>query len=539
MATTELPAIALAQVRQVFSRLFQQSRTLMETPPIKRALLSAWDKRGVTDFARVLHELGVELLSTGGTALALKDAGIPVTLVEHRTGFPEILDGRVKTLHPAIHAAILARRDDPSHREQLGMHSIEPIDLVYVNLYPFPDVAAGSRDEQSILEMIDIGGPTLLRAAAKNYPWVVPIVRADDCPLVIEHLRSQGKVPLELRRQLAALTFQYTAWYDAQIAQYFAPSPIEQQFFTLGMAPKHPLRYGENPHQQAAYFGTLTECFAHRHGKELSYNNLLDLDAAVGLVMEFSEPTIVIVKHTNPCGVGSGATLLEAWEKAYATDTVSPFGGIVAANTTIEEDFAAHIHPLFTELIVAPAFSDEALAILTKKRDRRLITFDPNVIQQQRERARVRSVLGGVLVQTANRELFHPDQLRVVTERKPSDRELRAMMFAWKVVKHTKSNAIVYAGPDRTLAIGAGQPSRVDSARIAAWKAAQFGIDLRGAAVASDAFFPFPDGVIQCAEAGATAIIQPGGSIRDEEVIRAANERNIAMIFTGMRHFLH
>lgn len=511
----------------------------METQPIKRALLSAWDKRGVVDFARSLHELGIELISTGRTALALEDAGIPVTLVEHRTGFPEILDGRVKTLHPAIHAAILARRDDPSHREQLRLHSIEPVDLVYVNLYPFLDAVAEGRDEQGILEMIDIGGPTLLRAAAKNYQWVVPIARAEDCPLVLAHLHSGGTVPFEVRRQLAALTFQYTAWYDAQIAGYFVPSPVEQQFFTVGIAPKHALRYGENPHQDAAFFGALTECFAHRHGKDLSYNNVLDLDAAVRLVTEFSDPTIVIVKHTNPCGVGSGTTLLEAWEKAYATDTVSPFGGIVAANTTIEDDFAAHIHPLFTELIVAPAYSEAALAILTKKRDRRLLTFDPSAIEKQRQSALLRSVLGGVLVQTADCELFRTEQLRVVTDREPTDHELRAMMFAWKVVKHTKSNAIVYAGPDRTFAIGAGQPSRVDSARIAAWKAAQFGIDLRGSAVASDAFFPFPDGIVQCAEAGATAIIQPGGSIRDEEVIAAANERNLAMIFTGMRHFLH
>jgi phosphoribosylaminoimidazolecarboxamide formyltransferase/IMP cyclohydrolase len=509
------------------------------TPPIKRALLSVWDKREVVDIARMLHECGIELLSTGGTAVTLRQAGLPVTLVETCTGFPEILDGRVKTLHPAIHAAILARRDDPSHCEQLRTHRIEPIDLVYVNLYPFPEASESTNDEQSLLEMIDIGGPTLVRAAAKNYQWVVPIVHPEDCRKVIEQLRASGSITLEERRHLAARAFQYTAWYDSQIAHYFAPSPTEHEYLTLGQAPKLPLRYGENPHQDAALFGPFKTCFTHLHGKELSFNNLLDLDAAVRLVMEFTDPTVAIVKHTNPCGVGSDASLHNAWEKAYATDTVSPFGGIVAVNRPIDEDFATHIHPLFTEVIVAPAFSDAALSILTKKRDRRLVTYDRSAIEIHLRSTVLRSVIGGILVQTADSELFHSDRLRIVTEREPNDQELQAMMFAWKVAKHAKSNAIVFAAPDRTLAIGAGQPSRVDSARIASWKAAQFGINLHGSAVASDAFFPFADGVIQCADAGATAIIQPGGSIRDEDVIRAANDRNLAMIFTDMRHFRH
>ncbi|MCS7000526.1 MAG: bifunctional phosphoribosylaminoimidazolecarboxamide formyltransferase/IMP cyclohydrolase [Bacteroidota bacterium] len=511
----------------------------METPPIQRALLSAWEKTGIVEFARELSALGVEILSTGGTARALRQAEIPVTLVETVTQMPELLDGRVKTLHPAIHAALLAQRDNLQHMEHLRQHGITPIDLVCVNFYPFAEAAAHSSDEEHITEMIDIGGPAMLRAAAKNYRWVVPVVLPEDYPSVLESIRTTGTVPLPLRRQLAAKAFQYTAWYDAQVAQYFEPSLVEHTYCTLSEPRRFDVRYGENPHQRAALFGAFDQAFLHIHGKELSYNNILDLDAAVQLVLEFSEPTVVIVKHTNPCGVGSGDTLTEAWEKAYATDTVSPFGGIVATNVPIDEEFAASIHPLFIELIAAPAFSEAALGVLTKKKDRRLIRFNTEAIEQYRRYSVVRSVTAGLLIQTPDVELLRSQDLQVVTEREPTDAEFQAMMFAWKVAKHAKSNAIVYARADRTLAIGAGQPSRVDSARIAAWKAQQFGLDLRGSAVASDAFFPFADGVIQCAEAGATAIIQPGGSIRDEEVIRAANERNIAMIFTGMRHFRH
>ncbi|GIV53833.1 MAG: bifunctional purine biosynthesis protein PurH [Candidatus Kapaibacterium sp.] len=511
----------------------------METPPIKRALLSVWDKAGIVEFARVLHESGIEILSTGGTAAALRDGGIPVTLVETLTGFPELLDGRVKTLHPAIHAALLARRDDPAHLEQLRQHGITPIDLVCINFYPFVSTLEHTSDEEERIEMIDIGGPTLVRAAAKNYRWVVPLVVPDDYAAVLEQVRTAGTLSLAHRRYLAARAFAYTAWYDSQIAHSFELSAVEQQYLALGEHRTLDLRYGENPHQRAALFGNFQRYFTQLHGKELSYNNLLDLDAAVRIVMEFPEPTVAIIKHTNPCGVGSGDSLLTAWNNAYATDTVSPFGGIVAANLPIDEEFAAHIHPLFIELIVAPAFDDSALAILTRKRDRRLLTFDRTAVAEALEDVHVRSVLGGLLVQTPDNELLSSQAMRVVTEREPTESEFRAMMFAWKVAKHAKSNAIVYAAPDRTLAIGAGQPSRVDSARIAAWKAQQFGIDLRGSAVASDAFFPFADGIVQCADAGVTAIIQPGGSIRDEEVIAAANERNLAMIFTGMRHFRH
>ncbi|MCX7930115.1 MAG: bifunctional phosphoribosylaminoimidazolecarboxamide formyltransferase/IMP cyclohydrolase [Chlorobi bacterium] len=511
----------------------------MHIPAIRRALLSAWDKTGLVDFARALAELDVEIIATGGTATTLQSNGIAVTRIEQLTSTPELLDGRVKTLHPFIHAAILARRDDPQHLEQLRQYGITPIDLVYVSLYPFTDALSRTSDDNELIEMIDIGGPTLLRAASKNHKWVVPIVSPDDCTRVVEYLRASGDVPYSLRRQLAARAFEYTAWYDAHIADYFEPSPFDRRLLTVAAAHSTELRYGENPHQRAVLFGSVQQYIQQLHGKELSYNNLLDLDAALHLISEFAEPTVAIVKHTNPCGVGSGPTLLEAWEKAYATDTVSPFGGIVVANVAFDEAAAAQIHPLFTEIIVAPDFDDAAYAILSKKRDRRLVRYNPPALADLIATPSLRSLLGGILLQKSDTELYHPGELRVVTEREPTDHELRAMMFAWKVAKHVKSNAIVYAAPDRTLAIGAGQPSRVDSARIAAWKAQQFGINLHGSAVASDAFFPFADGVVQCAQAGATAIIQPGGSIRDEEVISAANERNMAMIFTGMRHFRH
>lgn len=507
---------------------------------IRCALISAWDKRGIVDFARELAELDIEILSTGGTAQALRTAGIAVTPLEQRTGFAELLGGRVKTLHPAIHAAILADRGNPEHLQQLAERGIKPIDLVCVNLYPFAAaVAASPDDDATAIEMIDIGGPALLRAAAKNFRWVVPLVSERDYTQVLEHLRMRGTVPFELRKALAARVFAYTCSYDATIAHYFAPPSHQSESFLCTQSPRLHLRYGENPHQQAAYYGDLQRSCTQLHGKELSYNNLLDIDAALRLVTEFSEPTVAIIKHTNPCGVGSASNLVEAWDKAYATDTVSPFGGIVTTNAPIDEDFAAHIHPLFTEIILAPAFTDRALELLTKKRDRRLLVYNPDAVMAVLGLLQYRSVLGGALVQTADTQLFEAEQLQIVTERHPTDTEFRALVYAWKVAKHAKSNAIVYAAPDRTLAIGAGQPSRVDSARIAAWKAQQFGIDLRGSAVASDAFFPFADGVVQCVEAGATAIIQPGGSIRDEEVIRVANEHNVAMIFTGMRHFLH
>ncbi|MFN6135805.1 MAG: bifunctional phosphoribosylaminoimidazolecarboxamide formyltransferase/IMP cyclohydrolase [Bacteroidota bacterium] len=503
------------------------------------ALLSVSDKTGIVDFARELHELGIRLISTGGTATVIRDSGIPVTSVSDVTGFPEIMDGRVKTLHPKIHGGILGRMDNAADAEQMREHGIEHIDIVVVNLYPFEQtVADPSSTDADIIENIDIGGPAMVRASAKNHAHVAIIVNPSHYPTVIEQLKSGG-VTAELRRQLAMEAFSHTAQYDARISQYFSRSIAG--FLAEGALPlriDQPLRYGENPHQKAVLYGSFTSLFRQLHGKELSYNNILYIDAAVGLCMEFDEPTVVIVKHNNPCGVGSDASLVEAYRKAFATDSVSPFGGIIAVNRPIDLAFAEEIHSLFAEVLIAPSFSDDALALLQKKKDRRLMVLDRAAYDDAQKQS-VRSVAGGLLVQDADAALYDEGNLRAVTTRTPTDDEQRAMLYAWKIAKHVKSNAIVYATHDRSLAIGAGQMSRIDSARIAVRKAQDAGINLSGCAVASDAFFPFADGLLQAAEAGATCVIQPGGSVRDEEVIAAANEKGLAMLFTGMRHFRH
>jgi phosphoribosylaminoimidazolecarboxamide formyltransferase/IMP cyclohydrolase len=503
------------------------------------ALLSVSDKTGIVDFARELHGLGVRILSTGGTAKALKEAGVPVVSVSDVTGFPEIMDGRVKTLHPKIHGGILGRMDHASDVQQMLEHGIEHIDIVVVNLYPFEQAVANpSSTDADIIENIDIGGPAMVRASAKNHAHVAIIVNPSHYPTVIEQLKSGGVTP-ELRRQLAMEAFSHTAQYDARISQYFSRS-IEG-FLAEGSLPlriDQPLRYGENPHQKAVLYGSFTSLFRQLHGKELSYNNILDIDAAVGLCAEFDEPTVVIVKHNNPCGVGSDDSLIEAYHKAFATDTVSPFGGIIAVNRPIDLAFAEVVHSLFAEVLIAPSFSDDALALLQKKKDRRLMVLDRAAYDAVHKQS-IRSVAGGLLVQDADAVLYDEGNLRAVTTRTPTDDEQRAMLYAWKIAKHVKSNAIVYATHDRSLAIGAGQMSRIDSARIAVRKAQDAGIDLSGCAVASDAFFPFADGLLQAAEAGASCVIQPGGSIRDEEVIAAANEKGLAMMFTGTRHFRH
>ena len=503
------------------------------------ALLSVSDKTGIVDFARELHALGIDIISTGGTSKALKDAGIPVTSVSDVTGFPEIMDGRVKTLHPKIHGGILSRMDNGRDREQMQQHGIEHIDIVVVNLYPFEQTVANpASTDADIIENIDIGGPAMVRASAKNHEHVTIIVNPAHYPTVIDQLRGGGTT-LDLRRQLAMEAFSHTAQYDARISQYLSRSITG--FLAEGALPlriDQPLRYGENPHQHAVLYGTFTSLFEQLHGKELSYNNILDIDAAMGLCVEFDEPTVVIVKHNNPCGVGSDASLVEAYRKAFATDTVSPFGGIIAVNRPIDLSFAEEVHSLFAEVLIAPSFSDDALALLQKKKDRRLMRVDLTAFAHA-TRTSVRSVANGLLVQQADAILYNEDALRVVTARTPNDDEHRAMLYAWKIAKHVKSNAIVYASHDRSLAIGAGQMSRVDSARIAVRKAQDAGINLAGCAVASDAFFPFADGLLQAAEAGASCVIQPGGSIRDEEVIAAANEKGLAMMFTGMRHFRH
>jgi phosphoribosylaminoimidazolecarboxamide formyltransferase/IMP cyclohydrolase len=503
------------------------------------ALLSVSDKTGIVDFARELHALGIDIISTGGTSKALKDAGIPVTSVSDVTGFPEIMDGRVKTLHPKIHGGILSRMDNTTDREQMQQHGIEHIDIVVVNLYPFEQTVANpASTDAAIIENIDIGGPAMVRASAKNHEHVTIIVNPNHYNTVIDQLRGGGTT-LDLRRQLAMEAFSHTAQYDARISQYFSRGITG--FLAEGALPlriDQPLRYGENPHQHAVLYGTFTSLFEQLHGKELSYNNILDIDAAMGLCVEFDEPTVVIVKHNNPCGVGSDASLIEAYRKAFATDTVSPFGGIIAVNRPIDLSFAEEVHSLFAEVLIAPSFSDDALALLQKKKDRRLMRVDLSAFAHA-TRTSVRSVANGLLVQQADAILYNEDALRVVTARTPNDDEHRAMLYAWRIAKHVKSNAIVYASHDRSLAIGAGQMSRVDSARIAVRKAQDAGINLSGCAVASDAFFPFADGLLQAAEAGASCVIQPGGSIRDEEVIAAANEKGLAMMFTGMRHFRH
>lgn len=506
------------------------------------ALLSVSDKTGIVEFARGLHALGITCISTGGTAAALADAGVPVQTVSDITGFPEIMDGRVKTLHPKIHGGLLAVMDNPVHVAQMHEHGIEKIDIVVVNLYPFEQtVARASATPAEIIENIDIGGPAMVRASAKNYAHTTVIVNPSRYADVLTELRSNGATTISLRTELAMEAFAHTAQYDARIAQWFAEQKSVHRFLDESAIPlrrDQSLRYGENPHQKAMLYGTFTSIMHQLHGKELSYNNILDIDAAMGLCMEFDDPTVVIVKHNNPCGVGSGAALTEAYRKAFATDTVSPFGGIIAMNREVDLAMAEEIHSLFAEVLIAPSYTDEALAQLTKKKDRRLMTVDMAAFHSA-SRVNVRSVAGGFLVQDDDAKLFNEEDLRVVTTAQPTADQRRAMLFAWKIAKHVKSNAIVYAAADRSLAIGAGQMSRIDSARIAVRKAADAGIDLTGCAVASDAFFPFADGLLQAAEAGASCVIQPGGSVRDEEVIAAANEKGLAMIFTGMRHFRH
>ncbi|HEY5911260.1 MAG TPA: bifunctional phosphoribosylaminoimidazolecarboxamide formyltransferase/IMP cyclohydrolase [Verrucomicrobiae bacterium] len=513
---------------------------------IQRALLSVSDKSGLLPLARVLAKSGVELLSTGGTAKALRDAGLKVTEISAYTGFPEMLDGRVKTLHPKVHGGLLYLRGNVIHETAIRQHGIVPIDLVVVNLYPFEQtVARPSVTLHDAIENIDIGGPSMLRSAAKNHESVTVVVDPADYAAVAEQIQATGNTTVELRRRLAAKVFARTAAYDTAIAAFLERSfggvsgPLPAAL--LLQAPlAQKLRYGENPHQQAALYGGFRSFFEQLHGKELSYNNILDLTAAASLIDEFAadRPTLAILKHTNPCGAGQGLSLREAWDKAYATDRQAPFGGIIAVNRPLDQAVAEAIAEIFSEVIVAPDFTPSALAILEKKKNLRLIKM---LKSPDTGRAwDVRSVgADSCLLQQPDTAAENPNAWKVATRRHPSPEERAAMSFGWRIVKHVKSNAIVYAGPDRTLGIGAGQMSRVDSSRIAVWKANEAGLSLKGSAVCSDAFFPFPDGLLAAAEAGATAAIQPGGSMRDAEVIAAADERNVSMLFTGMRHFRH
>ncbi|MBV9876687.1 MAG: bifunctional phosphoribosylaminoimidazolecarboxamide formyltransferase/IMP cyclohydrolase [Verrucomicrobia bacterium] len=507
---------------------------------IKRALLSVSDKTGIAEFARRLQQMGVEIISTGGTAALLKSESIPVLEIEKFTGFPEILGGRVKTLHPKVHGGLLYVRTDPVHQEQLAKNNIQPIDLVAVNLYPFeqtirkPDIKL-----EDAIEQIDIGGPSMLRSAAKNYRFVTTISDPQDYETVLQELEAhEGETTLALREQLAIKVFLLTARYDSSIATYLNHEQATSGSYAVSLPLEMRLRYGENPHQSASLYGRFSDFFQKLHGKELSFNNILDINAAANLIREFSEPTVAILKHTNPCGVGSDPDLREAWDKAFATDKQAPFGGIIICNRPMTEPLAKAIAEIFSEVIIAPEFEPEARALLQKKKNLRLMK-SLEWFNSTRQEPDVRSVIGGVLVQEKDFAALPQPEDHVVTKRPPTADEMAAMLFGWKVVKHIKSNAIVYARKDRTLGIGAGQMARVDSSRIAIWKANEAGLSLQGSAIASDAFFPFPDGLIAAADAGATAAIQPGGSVRDESVIEAANERNLAMVFTGIRNFRH
>ena len=515
---------------------------------IQRALLSVFDKTGLVPFAQVLAQAGVELISTGGTAKALRDAGLQVIDLSDHTGFPEMLDGRVKTLHPRIHGGLLYIRGNATHEATVRQHDIPPIDLVVVNLYPFEQtVARPNVTLHDAIENIDIGGPSMLRSAAKNHDSVTVIVDPADYALVAEQIRANGATTLALRRKLAAKVYLRTSAYDAAITTHLSKEFANEEaevaldgrlYINAGVVQS--LRYGENPHQTAVLCGRFLEYFQQLHGKELSYNNILDLTAAEQLIEEFSgePPTLAILKHTNPCGVGQGATLREAWERAYATDKQAPFGGIIAVNQTLDASCAEAIAEIFSEVIIAPDFAPDALAVLQKKKNLRLLrTLKPI---RQSTLSDIRGVgADSFLVQDRDLKVTRAADLKVVTKRPPTATELESMLFGWRVVKHVKSNAIVYAGAGRTLGIGAGQMSRVDSSRLAVWKAGEAGLSLAGSVVCSDAFFPFADGLIAAAKAGATAAIQPGGSMRDEEVIAAANEHNVAMVFTGVRHFRH
>jgi phosphoribosylaminoimidazolecarboxamide formyltransferase / IMP cyclohydrolase len=513
---------------------------------IQRALLSVSDKTGLVPFAQALAGAGVELISTGGTAKALRDAGLKCKDISEHTGFPEMLDGRVKTLHPKVHGGLLYIRGNATHEAAVKEHSITPIDLVVVNLYPFEQtVAKPGVQLHEAIENIDIGGPSMLRSAAKNHDSVTVIVDPADYQAVAEQIKANGDTDLATRRRLAAKVFARTAAYDGAIANHLSRAFSESAeampaMLNVQAAQAQALRYGENSHQKAALFGKFRDYFEQLHGKELSYNNILDLTAAAQLISEFSGegPTLAILKHTNPCGVGQGANLRDAWDLAFATDRQAPFGGIIATNQPLDLGCAEAIAEIFAEVIIAPDFKADALELLQKKKNLRLIRMlkDPN----SGAPLDIRSVgADSYLLQERDLKKTTRQDLKVVTKRAPSEQELNAMLFGWRVVKHVKSNAIVYATAGRTLGIGAGQMSRVDSSRIAVWKAGEAGLPLKGSVVCSDAFFPFPDGLIAAAEAGATAAIQPGGSVRDAEVIAAADERGVAMVFTGYRHFRH
>lgn len=509
---------------------------------INRALLSVSDKAGLLPLARTLHEEGVELISTGGTAHKIREAGIPVRDVSEVTGFKECLDGRVKTLHPIIHGGLLARTSYKADVDEIQELGIEPIELVVVNLYPFKETIEKPDCTPAIAtENIDIGGPTMIRAAAKNFAHVCVLTSPQQYEAFGSELKGKKEISFNMRRELARQAFNHTADYDAHIANYFNDLTGEEvpSQLNISLPKSQELRYGENPHQKAAVYGyqnTFIDCF---HGKQLSYNNFLDVDAALNLIADFrdSDPTCAIFKHTVPCGIATDEELSKAWAKAFATDTLSPFGGIVVVNRELDLDTARAIDEIFTEIIIAPSYSQKAEELLTQNKKRRLIRIKKPVnVSGSRQ---FTSIFGGALSQEADITDISFDEFKTVTKRKPTEQEKKDLLFAWKVVKHVKSNAIVYVRDGQTLGIGTGQTSRVESSEIAIAKARQEGLELQGTAIASDAFFPFADGVEAAAKAGATSVIQPGGSIRDEEVIEAANKHDLTMVFTGKRHFRH
>ena len=536
---------------------------------VKTALLSVSDKTGLLEFAQSLSAAGIKILSTGGTAKSLRDAGLNVIDVSEHTGFPEIMDGRVKTLHPKIHGGLLARRDDADHLSAMTEQNIEGIDLLVVNLYPFRETVAKGGDYDMCVENIDIGGPAMLRAAAKNHDFVAVVTSPDDYTDVLKEI-SEGGTTLALRQKLAAKTYATTASYDSAISTWFAQQLNEQFPHTLTVSATRvdTLRYGENPHQSAAVYsdgsnraGALNA--KQYQGKELSYNNLNDTDAAFELVSEFDAPTVAIIKHANPCGVASGSDMISAYQSALACDPVSAFGGIIALNRELDADTAADIIKIFSEVIIAPKISAAALDVLSTKKNLRVLETG-TIPNPSDARMTLRTISGGYLFQGSDNGRVTPTDFKIVTKRAPTEQEMADLLFAFRVCKHVKSNAIVYAKDGRTVGIGAGQMSRIDSSRIAAWKMQEAfppenSLSLQGEGqgegarlgwlgggahdkrlvVASDAFFPFADGMLAAADAGATAIIQPGGSIKDQDVIDAANERGLAMVFTGMRHFRH
>ncbi len=511
---------------------------------MKRALISVFDKTGIVEFAKSLDSMGWEIISTGGTSKKLKEEGIKVMDISDLTHFPECFDGRVKTLHPNVEGGILAIRDNENHKQQMTDLGIQPIDMVVCNLYPFKQtILKPNVSHEEIIENIDIGGPTMIRAAAKNYKFVTVLTDPEDYDLVINELKTNGDTSTETKEMLAAKVFIHTSHYDALISGYFSEK-LNLKYpktITLTYEKKQNLRYGENPHQSAAFYasikateGTLTNA-VQLHGKELSYNNIGDTDGALETLKEFDDPTIVAVKHANPCGVGSAPTLVEAYHRAYEADPVSIFGGIVAANREIDTETATEMSKIFLEVIIAPSFSKKALEILSKKKNIRLLQLE-NIGHTYPNTSKAKTVLGGLLIQELDSQLLNDANVKVVTKRQPTENEFRDLIFAWKIVKHIKSNGIAIAKNLCSTGIGPGQVSRIGALENAI---RQGGNKIAGSVMASDAFFPFPDCVETAHKAGITAIIQPGGSVKDQESIDAANKYGIAMLFTGMRHFKH